>query len=242
MPGTVSISVYLVRSLFPFAWYTQFFRLPGTVTISVCLVQSIFLFAWYSHYFRLPGAVGIFVCLVQSVFPFVCLVQSVFPIAWYSQYFRLFAWNSQYFHCLVQSVFLLLGTVSISFCPGQRICFRPICSVSVFRFSFSEHRFYRGVIRWWGTACRWHAHAKRLVKWTERQNITALGGVNWTILGRLHWFRTAIFFTPQFASVAVSLATCDDDVELHVLGRRVDILGTNCDQCVSMVQCRFTST
>ena len=29
----------------------------------------------------------------------------------------------------------------------------------------------------------------------------------------------------------------DDDVELNVLGCRVDILGTNCDQCVCMVQC-----
>ena len=34
----------------------------------------------------------------------------------------------------------------------------------------------------------------------------------------------------------------DDDVELHVLGCRVDILGTNCDQCLSMVQCCFTET
>ena len=33
-----------------------------------------------------------------------------------------------------------------------------------------------------------------------------------------------------------------DDVELNVLGCRVDILGTNCDQCVRMVQCCFTST
>ena len=33
-----------------------------------------------------------------------------------------------------------------------------------------------------------------------------------------------------------------DDVELNVLGCRVDILGTNCDQCVCMVQCCFTST
>ena len=33
-----------------------------------------------------------------------------------------------------------------------------------------------------------------------------------------------------------------DDVELHVLGCRVDILGTNCDQCLSMVQRCFTST
>ena len=32
------------------------------------------------------------------------------------------------------------------------------------------------------------------------------------------------------------------DVELHVLGCRVDILGTNCDQCVSIVQCCFAST
>ena len=34
----------------------------------------------------------------------------------------------------------------------------------------------------------------------------------------------------------------DDDVELNVLGCSVDILGTNCDQCVSMVQYCFTST
>ena len=34
----------------------------------------------------------------------------------------------------------------------------------------------------------------------------------------------------------------DDDVELHVLGCRVDILGTNCDQCLSTVQRCFTST
>ena len=34
----------------------------------------------------------------------------------------------------------------------------------------------------------------------------------------------------------------DDDVELHVLGCRVDILGTNYDQCVSIVQYCFTST
>ena len=34
----------------------------------------------------------------------------------------------------------------------------------------------------------------------------------------------------------------DDDVELNVLGCRVDILGTNCDQCVCMVQRCFTST
>ena len=32
----------------------------------------------------------------------------------------------------------------------------------------------------------------------------------------------------------------DDYVELNVLGCRVDILGANCDQCVSMVQCCFT--
>ena len=34
----------------------------------------------------------------------------------------------------------------------------------------------------------------------------------------------------------------DDDVEINVLGCRVDILGRNCDQCVSMVQSCFTST
>ena len=34
----------------------------------------------------------------------------------------------------------------------------------------------------------------------------------------------------------------DDDGELNVLGCRVDILGTNCDQCVCMVQCCFTPT
>ena len=34
----------------------------------------------------------------------------------------------------------------------------------------------------------------------------------------------------------------DDGVELYCLGCRVEILGTNCDQCVSMVQRCFTST
>ena len=35
----------------------------------------------------------------------------------------------------------------------------------------------------------------------------------------------------------------DDDVELNVLGCRVDvILGTNCDQYLCMVHCCFTST
>ena len=33
-----------------------------------------------------------------------------------------------------------------------------------------------------------------------------------------------------------------DDVELNVLRCQVDILGANCDQCVSIVQCCFTST
>ena len=34
----------------------------------------------------------------------------------------------------------------------------------------------------------------------------------------------------------------DDALELNVLGCRIDILETNYDQCVSMVQCCFTST
>ena len=40
----------------------------------------------------------------------------------------------------------------------------------------------------------------------------------------------------------VMQAYTDDDVELNVLGCRVDILGTNCDQGVSTVQCCFTAT
>ena len=34
----------------------------------------------------------------------------------------------------------------------------------------------------------------------------------------------------------------DDDVELNVFGCRVDVLEANCDQCLSVVQRRFTST
>ena len=34
----------------------------------------------------------------------------------------------------------------------------------------------------------------------------------------------------------------DDEVEFHVPRMSVDILGTNCDQCLSMVQCCFAST
>ena len=42
--------------------------------------------------------------------------------------------------------------------------------------------------------------------------------------------------------VVMNSSLDDDDAELNVLGRRVDILGINCDQCVCMVQCCFTST
>ena len=48
-----------------------------------------------------------------------------------------------------------------------------------------------------------------------------------------------------FVKVKVSVLRMQDyhdDVELNVLGCQVDILGTICDQCVSMVQCCFTST
>ena len=37
-------------------------------------------------------------------------------------------------------------------------------------------------------------------------------------------------------------ASDEDGVEFNVLVCRVDILGTNCDQCLSMVQCCFMST
>ena len=46
----------------------------------------------------------------------------------------------------------------------------------------------------------------------------------------------------RFYAVHIDNDDDDDDVELHVLGYQVDILGTNCDQCLSMGQCCFTST
>ena len=53
---------------------------------------------------------------------------------------------------------------------------------------------------------------------------------------------TASFKLVPAVRKSFTLLTADDDVELNVLGCRVDILGTNCDQCLSMVQCCFTST
>ena len=47
---------------------------------------------------------------------------------------------------------------------------------------------------------------------------------------------------PKCRQVDIVVDDDDDDVELSVLGCRVDMLGTNCDQCVCMVQCCFTST
>ena len=47
------------------------------------------------------------------------------------------------------------------------------------------------------------------------------------------WVKSAYHASDQ-ASVSCH---DDDDAELHVLGYRVDILETNCDQCLSMVQC-----
>ena len=43
-------------------------------------------------------------------------------------------------------------------------------------------------------------------------------------------------------SLSIRLKCDDDDVEINFLGCQVDILRTNCDQCVCMVQCCFTST
>ena len=43
----------------------------------------------------------------------------------------------------------------------------------------------------------------------------------------------------QFGS---RLHLCHDGLELHVLGCRVDMLGTNCDQCLCVIHCCFTST
>ena len=43
-----------------------------------------------------------------------------------------------------------------------------------------------------------------------------------------------------FSSSPNQKAGCDDDVEIQVLGCLVDTLGTNCDQCLSMVQRCFT--
>ena len=55
----------------------------------------------------------------------------------------------------------------------------------------------------------------------------------WFDLGSRKQQKTLIFF---------ELSVDGDDVEVHVLGCRVDILGTNCDQCLRMAQCCFTST
>ena len=52
----------------------------------------------------------------------------------------------------------------------------------------------------------------------------------------------SVSFESPTATWGVSVTDDDDDVELNVLGCRVDMLGTNCDQCVCRVQCCFTST
>ena len=48
--------------------------------------------------------------------------------------------------------------------------------------------------------------------------------------------------SPIFRSVLSRQNHSDNDAEFNVLGCRVDLLGTNCEQCVCMVQCCFTST
>ena len=62
--------------------------------------------------------------------------------------------------------------------------------------------------------------------------------------GRKKWrVKPACLSRPESCSCSLpDLAEVDDDVELNVLGCRVDTLGTNCDQCVSMVYCCFTET
>ena len=48
--------------------------------------------------------------------------------------------------------------------------------------------------------------------------------------------------TPASADDSTTKGMASDDVELNVLGCRDDILETNCDQCVCMVQCCSIST
>ena len=50
-----------------------------------------------------------------------------------------------------------------------------------------------------------------------------------------------LFLFSSFSVLRHMVDDDDDDVELNVLGCRFDILGTNCDQCVCMVQCCLTS-
>ena len=59
------------------------------------------------------------------------------------------------------------------------------------------------------------------------------GGINSTPFSNAVTTRNVCFY---------KVGSDDDDVELNVLGCLADILGTNCDQCVCMVQCCFTST
>ena len=54
--------------------------------------------------------------------------------------------------------------------------------------------------------------------------------------------RTFVRVSTEYLTPGRNLRVDDDDVELNVFGCLVDILGTNCDQCLSMVQCCFTST
>ena len=48
--------------------------------------------------------------------------------------------------------------------------------------------------------------------------------------------------TSCYCKITINILYDDNDVELHVLGCRADISGTNCNQCVCKVQCCFTST
>ena len=53
--------------------------------------------------------------------------------------------------------------------------------------------------------------------------------------------RVDLYNTSSTSGEFTQISPDDDGVELNVLGCRV-VLGTNCDQCVNMVQCCFTST
>ena len=57
-----------------------------------------------------------------------------------------------------------------------------------------------------------------------------------------YYYTKLLMYTHTHMRVHAHPCTHDDGTELNVLGCRVDILGTNCDQCVCMVQCCFTST
>ena len=86
-----------------------------------------------------------------------------------------------------------------------------------------------------GSSFMWHQPC-------QRSKYTTLVDIQKHTIKASHSCRITCELSESARERRIALYKSNHHHQRHVLGCRADILGTNCDQCLSTVQCCFTST